>query len=104
MIFAFVICLFSVKIFLVVGLGRFSIIRDLFMLKKYFFMFLLVMLFFSSSKVFASDETVDEEKEYNPLSYGGEVDFVSRYVWRGLPFSDGPALEPSVWVSLLGVS
>ena len=62
------------------------------------------MLFFSSSKVFASDETVDEEKEHNPLSYGGEVDFVSRYVWRGLPFSDGPALEPSVWVSLFGFS
>jgi len=33
------------------------------------------------------------------LSFGGELDANSRYVWRGLPQSRGPAAQPSVWVS-----
>jgi len=36
------------------------------------------------------------------LSYGAEADGVSRYVFRGLPFSQGPALQPSAWVGLGG--
>lgn len=37
-----------------------------------------------------------------PLTTGLEADFVSRYVWRGLALSDGPAFQPSVWVSFAG--
>jgi len=36
------------------------------------------------------------------LSFGAELDGNSRYVWRGLAFSDGPVLQPSAWVSLAG--
>jgi hypothetical protein len=39
-----------------------------------------------------------------PLSAGLEADFVSRYVWRGLALSDGPVLQPSVWVSFAGIT
>jgi hypothetical protein len=35
-------------------------------------------------------------------SFGAELDGNSRYVWRGLPLSDGPVLQPSAWVSLAG--
>ena len=31
---------------------------------------------------------------------GADVDVVSRYVWRGVPYSDGAAVQPSVWTSL----
>jgi hypothetical protein len=31
---------------------------------------------------------------------GADVDVVSRYVWRGVPYSDGAAVQPSVWKSL----
>ena len=30
---------------------------------------------------------------------GADVDVVSRYVWRGVPYSDGAAVQPSVWAS-----
>lgn len=35
-------------------------------------------------------------------SFGVELDGNSRYVWRGLALSDGPVLQPSAWVSLVG--
>jgi hypothetical protein len=35
-------------------------------------------------------------------SGGVELTGNSRYVWRGLALSDGPVLQPSVWVSLAG--
>ena len=31
---------------------------------------------------------------------GAEVDVVSRYVWRGVPYSDGAAVQPSIWASV----
>ncbi len=34
------------------------------------------------------------------LSFGGEVDANSRYVWRGVALSSGPVAQPSVWFSL----
>jgi hypothetical protein len=36
------------------------------------------------------------------LGFGVELDGNSRYVWRGLAFSEGPVLQPSAWVSLAG--
>ncbi|MBN1336079.1 MAG: hypothetical protein JXB39_08975 [Deltaproteobacteria bacterium] len=36
------------------------------------------------------------------LSFGVEADGVSRYLFRGLAFSRGPALQPSAWVTLGG--
>ena len=33
---------------------------------------------------------------------GADVDVVSRYVWRGVPYSDGAAVQPSIWTSLHG--
>jgi hypothetical protein len=36
------------------------------------------------------------------LSFGAELDGNSRYVWRGLAWSEGPVLQPSAWVSLAG--
>jgi len=36
------------------------------------------------------------------VSGGFELDFNSRYVWRGLASSDGPALQPDAWVTASG--
>jgi hypothetical protein len=35
---------------------------------------------------------------------GADVDTVSRYVWRGVPYSDGAAVQPSVWTSVHGLT
>jgi len=35
---------------------------------------------------------------------GADVDIVSRYVWRGVPYSDGATVQPSVWKSLHGLT
>ena len=31
---------------------------------------------------------------------GADVDMVSRYIWRGVPYSDGATVQPSVWTSV----
>lgn len=31
--------------------------------------------------------------------WGGEADFNSRYVWRGLTYSRGPVFQPAMWVT-----
>ena len=33
-------------------------------------------------------------------SAGVDVDVVSRYVWRGVPYSEGAAIQPSIWASV----
>jgi hypothetical protein len=35
---------------------------------------------------------------------GAETEVVSRYVWRGVPYSDGAVVQPSGWVSLHGLT
>lgn len=36
------------------------------------------------------------------VTWGGEVDFLTRYVWRGLPYSEGRVVWPTAWVSAHG--
>jgi hypothetical protein len=38
------------------------------------------------------------------ITWGAEVDVVSKYVWRGFPYSQGPVLWPSAWISARGVT
>lgn len=38
------------------------------------------------------------------VSAGVQIDAVSRYLWRGMYASDGPALQPTVWLGLGDVS
>ena len=38
------------------------------------------------------------------ITWGAEMDVVSRYVWRGFPYSQGPVVWPSAWVSARGVT
>ena len=33
---------------------------------------------------------------------GVELDLNSRYLWRGIPYSDGPVLQPYVWLTVAG--
>jgi hypothetical protein len=44
------------------------------------------------------------EGEPSALSYGAEVDVASRYVWRGLAFSEHPVVQPSARVSEYGAT
>ena len=43
-----------------------------------------------------------EEDDGVGFFVGGEVELPSRYVWRGLACSEGPALQPSLWVGAFG--
>lgn len=38
------------------------------------------------------------------VTWGGEVDLVSQYIWRGLPYSEGLVVWPTAWVSAYGVT
>jgi hypothetical protein len=57
----------------------------------------------SSIRVEAGAETPAQltDKE-STFTYGAEMDFNSRYVWRGLLLDDGPVWQPSAWISAFG--
>jgi hypothetical protein len=44
-------------------------------------------------------QVTDKESTF---TYGAEMDFNSRYVWRGLLLDDGPVGQPSAWISAFG--
>jgi hypothetical protein len=44
-------------------------------------------------------QLTDKESTF---TYGAEMDFNSRYVWRGLLLDDGPVWQPSAWISAFG--
>jgi hypothetical protein len=51
----------------------------------------------------ASQPAVTAEAAAEPVvTWGGEVDFSSRYVWRGFPYSEGRVLWPTASVSAGG--
>jgi len=56
---------------------------------------LLLIAALSASTIYAQEEV--EEKSKASLDLG--ADFASRYVWRGLEFSDSPAVQPYVELS-----
>src|SRR5262245_30294471 len=41
-------------------------------------------------------------EKQSSFTYGAEMDFNSRYVWRGLLLDDGRVGEPSAWISAFG--
>jgi hypothetical protein len=52
----------------------------------------------------APNQRTEADGQSSDFGGGAEVLFVSRFVWRGMALSRGPALEPSAWVSYAGVS
>src|SRR5918996_4671142 len=43
-------------------------------------------------------------KKDEGFSLGFEADFASQYVWRGIALSQGPVLQPSLWLTLGGAT
>ena len=43
-------------------------------------------------------------QEGSDFGWGFESDFVSQYVWRGIELSEGPVLQPSLWLSYKGAT
>jgi hypothetical protein len=61
---------------------------------------LLLMIPFKATA--QQDSTSAGNQSTPPLSYGAEADLNSRYVWHGITYSEGPVLQPSVWLSKYG--
>jgi hypothetical protein len=66
-------------------------------LKLTLFVILIILVPFNS---FAEKNPEDSREENSGVTYGGEVDFNSRYVWRGIAFSEGVVMQPSAWISI----
>ncbi len=49
-------------------------------------------------------EAAPESDASGGVSYGAEVDVASRYVWRGLAFSEDPVMQPSGRISEYGAT
>jgi hypothetical protein len=47
---------------------------------------------------------VDEPAPAPTFAWGAEVDSSSRYLWHGMPFSEGAVVWPSAWVSAKGLT
>ncbi|NMC69955.1 MAG: hypothetical protein GYA57_07820 [Myxococcales bacterium] len=51
----------------------------------------------------ADDGDVVPDEDGPGWFVGGEIELPSRYVWRGLAWSDGPALQPALWAGAFGL-
>ncbi len=60
-------------------------------------LFLTLLLFFFFPDNIIAQATDQDETVGNQFSIGAAFDLNSRYVWRGLAFSDGPVFQPSLW-------
>jgi hypothetical protein len=60
---------------------------------------LIVCLLLMVSLGYAAEYVADSSATEPSVTFGAEADFNSRYVWRGIPFSDGAVMQSSVWVS-----
>lgn len=60
---------------------------------------LLVMLALAGR---AAAQTAEQPPPEPAFTWGGEVDISSRYLWHGLPYSDGVVIWPGVWLSAKG--
>lgn len=63
-------------------------------MKKNIFFSILFLMIFLSSQIYSQSK----------LSLSANVDFVNRYVWRGLNIGDAPSAQPSITLSSKGFS
>jgi len=56
----------------------------------------------SQEKTPATKEFGQRRADNQKIGFGGELDFNSRYIWRGIPLSDQPVMQPSAWISGFG--
>jgi hypothetical protein len=64
----------------------------------------LVPLLLASSGALAQEPAPALPGQGRTISAGAEIAASSRYVWRGMPASGGPALQPSAWLGYENVS
>ena len=50
----------------------------------------------------STEAPAQSAEKQSSFTYGAEMDFNSRFVWRGLLLDDGPVGEPSAWISAFG--
>lgn len=50
------------------------------------------------------DDGTSPDEDGAGFFVGGEIELPSRYVWRGLALSDGPALQPALWTGAFGLT
>jgi hypothetical protein len=62
----------------------------------FIFNFILVASPFAAGNQNDPEQSKAEESE---ISYGAEMDFNDKYLWRGITYDDGFVLQPDVWIS-----
>jgi Bacterial protein of unknown function (Gcw_chp). len=72
------------------------------MLKKLLFVLAIFSLLSSAHAAEDDPLPIPKSDRTRPFTVGGELDFASRYVWRGVAYSTGPVLQPSAWISTHG--
>ncbi len=63
---------------------------------------LLATLWGATAGAYEEDEVVASEELPSP-SFGAEIDFNPRYVWRALAASNGAVMQPSAWIEWSGI-
>jgi hypothetical protein len=59
---------------------------------------------FHCTECTAQDDHAEADSPIPSLEYGFESDLASKYLWRGLSFSDGVVSQNSLWLSAHGVT
>lgn len=65
------------------------------------FMFFSILLIISclSVSVVAQSNKTSASNDVKLFGLGGEIGYVAPYVWRGIPLTDGPCIQPQCWFS-----
>lgn len=79
--------------------GEFSINLHLLTQLSTSFLIMLIILIPFTIQANENPEGQIENSIFSLFTYGGELDFNSRYVWRGIALSEGTVMQPTVWVS-----
>jgi hypothetical protein len=68
-------------------------------MRRTLWVLLLVLAF---QPVLSAQELPEPSAEKSPFGFGAGADWSSRFMWRGLVFSQGSVLQPSVWAGAAG--
>ena len=72
--------------------------------KRFIFLCALAIFLFPKVLSAAGEAEAPSVETGEKFGFGVEADFVSQYIWRGIAFSKGPVLQPSMYFSCYGLT
>lgn len=63
---------------------------------------LAIIIVCVASTVISQENSEESQKQVSTITFGSKIDFPSRYIWHGLPWSKSTVMQPYFWASARG--